>query len=380
MHVLVVGSGNREMALITAMGASPLVKNISSVKWTIPEEVVDYAKRARLTKDDFVIIGPEAPLAAGLVDELAKANIPAFGPTKKAAMLEASKIGAMMVCESLGIPTPRYTFTPSFADARRAIEENDYLVVKADGLAAGKGVKVAETKEEAIEAAHNILCKEEFGDAGRQILLQERLYGPEVSMFFLCDGQEATYIGSARDYKHRYDGNVGPMTGGMGAYSPAPLVTPRILRQVRHWVSLLVRRMWVNDPTNPYRGVLFVGIILVEEKGELVPKVLEFNVRFGDPEAQVLLPLINEDIIPYFLATLEPRGLTRHRPPTFKEEAAVCVCTAEEGYPKMGSRKESFAGLGATIPQARTNAYQALGTAERAGKLKGRVWRTDIAL
>lgn len=375
MRILVVDSAGRGRALAETVSQSPCVTGVSVITWTNNDDTLMQAKAVGA---EFVITGPEAALAAGLVDDLTAAGIAVFGPTKAAAFLETNKIAARDLCDKLGgIPQPAYTFTSSFELARREIELTGHTVVKARGLTGGKGVEVAETVDEAVEAARLMLVERKFGEAGSQILIEERLRGDEVSVFFASDGQEVAYLGCACDHKRRFENNKGPNTGGMGAYAPAPNFTPKLRQQLYKIASRVVRKMWIDGV--PFRGVLFMGVMLVQEKDETVPKLLELNARFGDPETQVILPLINEDIVPYLLATLECRGLTQLPPLTFKDAAAVCVCTADKGYPEVGSRKESFVGVGTTLAVARNNAYEKLKREMLLGNLKARVWRTDIA-
>ena len=329
MRVLLIGSGGREHALAWALAASPLLTKlwvapgnpgIAALAEIVPISVDDIpglVAFAALNEVDLVIPGPEAPLVAGLTDALLHADIDCCGPTKAAAMLEGSKAFTKEVAEAAGVPTARFeTFTDAALARDFAIRRGAPLVVKADGLAAGKGVVVAQTEAEALEAIDRLI-------AAGPVLIEECLSGPEVSLFALCDGLDAVFLGSARDHKRVGDGDTGPNTGGMGAISPVPGFDPepamdRIIRPV---LAEMVGR------GTPFRGILFAGLMLTEAGAALI----EFNVRFGDPECQVLLARLQSDILPALLAACE--GELGNFALRFRDEAACGVVMAAKGYP-----------------------------------------------
>jgi len=339
MKVLVVGSGGREHALCWAIAASPLCDTL----WCAPgnagiaaeaecvpiaaDDVDGLVAFARERAADLVVVGPEAPLVAGLVDRLTDAGIMAFGPSAAAAALEGSKGFTKDLCARHGIPTAAYG---RFGDADAA---KDYvraqgapIVVKADGLAAGKGVTVAATVEEALAAIDDALLGGRFGAAGAEVVIEAFLEGEEASFFALVDGETALPLAGAQDHKRVGDGDTGPNTGGMGAYSPAPVLTPAMAARVMdEIVRPTVRGMAAEG--RPFRGVLYAGLMI----GPAGPKLIEYNVRFGDPECQVLMARLASDLLPALVATCEG-GLDafdlRWRP-----ETALCVVMAARGYP-----------------------------------------------
>ncbi len=341
LKVLVVGSGARESALVWSLNKSDRVGIILSapgnggthhafqrdVKEVDIDGIVALAKAEAV---DLVVVGPEGPLVAGLVDLLAACDINAVGPSKLAARLEGSKIYTKSVCDHLGIPTARWTHSTNFYEARRLIEEwpHGVPVIKADGLCGGKGVFIPKTKAEAIATAELLLVKRTLGPAGDAIVIEERLEGRECSLIALCDGQGAVMLPLARDYKRAFEGDHGPNTGGMGSYSPAPVVTPAVhARAMREIILPTVRGM--EKDGIPYTGFLYAGIMITDEG----PKLLEYNVRLGDPETQVILPLIESDLVEYFVASTHLGGL-KHLPPLHvANKAAVCVVIASDGYP-----------------------------------------------
>jgi phosphoribosylamine--glycine ligase len=350
MHILLLGSGGREHALAWKIAGSPLLAKL----WCAPGnagiareaecvalDVADHAaviEFCRAKAIELVVVGPETPLAAGIVDDLESAGIKAFGPSRRAAQLEASKGFTKALCTEFNIPTGAYRrFT-------RAAEALDYvraqgapIVVKADGLAAGKGVVVAKTQQEA-EDAIAMMFDGAFGAAGAEVVIEEFLEGREVSFFALCDGETAIPLASAQDHKRVFDHDEGPNTGGMGAYSPTPFVTPEVHDQIMNRIMLpAVAGMKARG--TPFRGVLYAGVMLTKDG----PKLFEFNVRFGDPECQVLMLRMMSDIVPAFLAAID--GELAHFDLRWYPEPAVTVVMAAKGYPgdyKKGSRIEGL--------------------------------------
>jgi phosphoribosylamine--glycine ligase len=355
MRVLLIGSGGREHALAMALSSSPLLTGLIAAPGNpgiarFAEiralDIADHAAIVALCRAeaiDFVVIGPETPLVAGLVDVLASAGILAFGPTRAAAQLEGSKGFAKELALACGIPTAAHRRFRDVAAAKRYTHEKGLpLVIKADGLAAGKGVVVATTLAEA-EAAIDAMGAGQFGAV--DFLIEDLLIGEEVSFFALCDGTRALAFGSAQDHKRVGDGDLGPNTGGMGAYSPAPLVTPamseRIMREI---IAPTLAGMTARG--TPFRGILFAGLMI----GPDGPKLIEYNVRFGDPECQVLSLRLAEDLLP--LLQLSASGRLREAPVRFTKEAALGVVLAARGYPGAYEQGSEIRGLadGAALP------------------------------
>ena len=338
MNILIVGSGAREHALVEAMAKSPLCTKIyaapgnpgmegnaelAAIPVTEIERLVAFADNREV---DFVIVGPDLPLALGLVDAMTRRGILAFGPTRAAGRLEASKAFTKDLCRRCGIPTAAAEI---FADPDAAKEYARTLalpvVVKADGLAAGKGVTIARSFEEA-DAAIDETLSGRFGDAGERLLIEQFLDGEEASFFALVDGRRAIVLGSAQDHKAAYDGDKGPNTGGMGAYSPAPVVTPEIEDKIMRRIIEPTVRAMAEDET-PFRGVLFAGVMIVA--GE--PYLIEYNVRFGDPECQVLMARLDGDLLPVLMACAG--GDMGRLRPSLSDKAAMTVVVAAKGYP-----------------------------------------------
>jgi phosphoribosylamine--glycine ligase len=343
MNVLLVGSGGREHALALALSKSPLLTRLFvapgnpgtaaiaenvAIDAAEQDAVVDFCRQSRI---DLVVVGPEVPLVAGLVDALEAAGIAAFGPSMSAARLEGSKGFTKDLCRDAGIPTAAYA---RFSDALSA---RDYvrakgapIVVKADGLAAGKGVVVAGSLAEA-EAAIDWIFGGAFGAAGAEVVIEEFLEGEEVSFFALCDGTRALAFASAQDHKRAYDGDKGPNTGGMGAYSPAPVMSAAIETRV---MSEIIRPTLdgMKARGTPFKGMLFAGLMI----GRDGPKLIEFNVRFGDPETQVMLPRLEEDLLPLLLAAAE--GRLEERAVRLSGQTALTVVMAAKGYPEKPER------------------------------------------
>jgi phosphoribosylamine---glycine ligase len=350
MHILLLGSGGREHALAWKIAASPLVTKL----WCAPGNagiareaecvaldianhgaVIDFC---RANAVDFVVVGPETPLAAGIVDDLGAAGIKAFGPTRAAAQLEGSKGFTKALCTEFGIPTGAYGRFSNAADALAYVRRQGApIVVKADGLAAGKGVVVAMTLAEA-EAAIAMMFDGAFGAAGTEVVIEEFLAGREISFFALCDGDTAIALASAQDHKRAFDHDQGPNTGGMGAYSPTPFVTSEIHDQIMAKI-ILPTVTGMKARGSPFAGVLYAGVMLTADG----PKLFEYNVRFGDPECQVLMLRMMSDIVPALLASCD--GQLKNFDLRWFPEAALTVVMAANGYPgdyKKGTRIEGL--------------------------------------
>ncbi|MFV3073136.1 phosphoribosylamine--glycine ligase [Niveispirillum fermenti] len=344
MKILVVGSGGREHALCWAVKRSPLCDRlycapgnagIAQVAECVPlaaNDVAGITAFARAQNIDFAIVGPEEPLVLGLADSLREAGIPTFGPSAAAAALEGSKGFMKDAVARFGVPTAAYgRFTDVAAAKEFVARQGAPIVVKTDGLAAGKGVTICQTVEEAFAAIDEAMVGRRFGDAGTELVIEEFLDGEEASFFAICDGVRAVALAGAQDHKRAYDGDQGPNTGGMGTYSPAPVLTPALeARIMEEMVLPTVRGMAAEG--KPFIGVLFAGIMVVAgPDGQPVPKLLEYNVRFGDPECQVLMRRLKSDLVPLLLAAAN--GDVSGQQPQWHDEAALCVVMAAEGYP-----------------------------------------------
>lgn len=340
--ILVVGSGAREHALCWALEHSHTVARVLCTPGNggITDEHRRNVKESdipgivKLAKDeavDLVVVGHEAPLVAGLVDVLREAGIAVFGPNAKAAQLEGSKIYAKTFCLSLGIPTARWQWTDNYRHAEEMIHMWGSLpVIKADGLCGGKGVVVPNTKQQAFDAAYDILERKSLGDAGSRIIIEDRLIGREYSIMAFCDGANAVLLPPVRDYKRAHDGNKGLNTGGMGSYSPLPDVDDSLLADIK--TRIIERTLYgmKNHENNPYHGLLYAGIMLTKDG----PQLLEYNVRFGDPETQVVLPRVNHiDFVEHLFACLELGGLSALPALRVHPQAAVCIVLVSAGYP-----------------------------------------------
>ena len=352
MNILVVGSGSREHALAWAIAASPLVDQVYCAPGNagiaedaecVPIGVMDtlgiiaFCKKAAI---DLVVVGPEAPLVAGLVDALEAEGIAAFGPSAAAAALEGSKGFMKDLCAREGIPTAAYRrFTDAAAAKAYIAAQSAPIVIKADGLAAGKGVVVAATVAEANDAVDAALGGR-FGGAGAEIVVEEFLIGEEASFFALCDGVHALPLAAAQDHKRVGDGDTGPNTGGMGAYSPCAAVTPEIERQVMERIVLPTVRAMARDG-RPFKGVLYAGLMLTAEG----PKLLEYNVRFGDPECQPLMMRLQSDLVPALIAARD--GVLNRVDLRWYDAASICVVMAANGYPDDPQRGTEIRGLDA---------------------------------
>jgi len=339
MNILLVGSGGREHALAWKIAASPLVTRFVAapgnpgmaaqceLREVAATDVAGLVALAREIVADLVVIGPESAVDAGLADALQAAGIPCFGPNAQAGQLESSKAFTKAFCDRHGLPTSAYAVCDSAAEAKAALDrfEPPY-VIKADGLAAGKGVVIAAERAEA-EAAIDDAFGGRFGAAGGRVVIEEFLEGEIGSLFALCDGEHSMVFGWAQDHKRAFDGEQGPNTGGMGTYSPAPVFTPQLVEQVR---QRLVEPAFAGIAADgaPYRGVLFVELMATKQG----PKLVEFNVRFGDPECQVLMLRLESDLVPYLVACAN--GTLADMPePQWRDDSAVCVVLAAKGYP-----------------------------------------------
>jgi phosphoribosylamine--glycine ligase len=349
-NVLILGSGAREHALARACAKSTLTGNLfvapgnpgcATVSKTVPLSLAEHANVIAFCQReavDLVVVGPEAPLVSGLADDLIDAGILCFGPTRDAARLEGSKGYAKDFCREYGIPTSDYRRFRDPNEAKTYIRDHGApIVVKADGLSAGKGVVVAKTFEEA-EAAVDMLLSNVIGSVRAEIVVEEFLEGEEVSFFALCDGVVAVPFASAQDHKRAGEGEKGPNTGGMGAYSPSSIMTPELSQRIsREIVTPTLRGM--NERGSPFRGVLFAGLI-IDKRG---PKVIEFNVRFGDPEAEVILPRLRDDLLPLLFACAT--GTLKGDPPKFCSNSALAVVMAARGYPGEPLRGSRIGGI-----------------------------------
>ncbi|MDD5596136.1 MAG: phosphoribosylamine--glycine ligase [Candidatus Omnitrophica bacterium] len=416
MRILVIGSGGREHALGWKIAQSKLADKVFcapgnggisqiaeciDIKADDIEGILDFVKKEKI---DFTVVGPEVPLAAGIVDEFRNRKLKIFGPQKKAARLEASKIFAKEIMAKYNVPTAAFKI---FSDAKEAYDYIDEYgapcVIKADGLAQGKGVIVARDVAEAKEAVKSILEDKVFGEAGKRLIIEDCLQGVEASILVFTDGKTVVPLASSQDHKRIFDGDSGPNTGGMGAYSPAPVVTAKIFQEI---MEKVIQRTiaGLSKEGITYQGVLYAGIMLTDSG----PKTLEFNVRFGDPETQAILPRLKSDLLEVMLAVSE-ESLSRIKL-DWDNRACVCVVCASGGYPgdytkgkeisglaeaaKMkdvmvfhaGTKKEGdkiltsggrvlgVTGLGATIKEAIAKTYQA---AEKI-KFEGMHYRHDI--
>ena len=352
MRILVIGSGGREHALAWKISQSKLCNKlfcapgnggiaqsaeIIDIKADDVAGLLNFAKKEKI---DLTVVGPEKSLALGIVDEFTKSGLKIFGPNKRAAKLEASKVFSKELMAKYKVPTADFKVFDSPDAAKKYIEVNGApCVVKADGLAAGKGVVVAKTVEEAKDAVTSIMQDKVFGDAGKKIIIEECLVGQEASILVITDSQEVVALASAQDHKRIFDQDQGANTGGMGAYSPAPIVTADILKEVMDKIIYQVIDGVAKEGID-YRGVLYAGIMLTKEG----PQALEFNVRFGDPETQAILPRLKSDLVEVMLATSVGK-LSKIGVLEWDRRACVCVVCAARGYPGNYSQGQEIGGL-----------------------------------
>lgn len=416
MNILVIGRGGREHAIIWALCQSPKVSRvycapgnagIAQLAECVPIGELDFAALGRFALErrvDLVVVGPEDPLFAGVVDHFEAIGIPAFGPRRAAAELEGSKVFAKRLMARYGIPSAAYASFDSYEAARDYVyRQAAPIVVKADGLAAGKGVTVAQTLEEADEALKAVMLDKVFGDAGNRVVIEEFLAGQEMSILSFVDGETVVPMVPAQDHKPVFDGDRGPNTGGMGTYSPVPHIPQSVVEEAVETIIRPTVRAMVREG-RPFRGVLFAGLMVTPE-GK--PKAIEFNCRFGDPETQVVLPRLKSDLAEIMLATVE--GRLADVKPEWSDEAAVCVVLASGGYPGAyrkglpirgldrversvvfhagtalkdgavvtdGGRLLGVTATGADLAEARAKAYADIEKIEYEGKH----FRTDIGL
>ncbi len=374
MRVLVVGSGGREHALCWAIAASSLCDTLYCAPGNAgiareaecvaikADDIPAIRAFARKNAIDLVVVGPEAPLCAGLVDALTEDGIAAFGPTAAAARLEGSKGCTKDICAKYSIPTAAYARFSDLAPARAYLQKvGAPIVVKADGLAAGKGVIMAETIDQADAALADMLQSGGFGQAGAEVVIEEWLHGEEASFFALVDGDHALPLASAQDHKRVGDGDSGPNTGGMGAYSPAPIVTDKMAGRVMdEIIGPTLKAM--RDMGSPYRGVLYAGLMITDTG----PKLIEYNARFGDPECQVLMARLKSDILPALMASTE--GGLKNLDLRWHDDAALTVVMAAKGYPGKYEQGSEIRGIEAAEAIDGVTVFHA-GTAMRDGKL-----------
>jgi len=365
MKILVVGSGGREHTLTWKLqqsdkvdqiyvapgnaGTAELATNLD-IKDTDIERLIEFAQTEEI---DLTFVGPEVPLVAGIVDQFNEAGLAVFGPNQKAAQLEGSKVFSKNLMKNYDIPTAKYE---SFTKAEKAIDyikqEGAPIVVKAEGLAAGKGVIVAETTTEAIEAVEEIMLDEKFGAAGTRIVVEEFLEGEEATVLAFTDGETIVPMMPSQDHKQAYDNDQGPNTGGMGAYAPAPIVDKEMLSHVKEEILETTLDALKEEGIN-YKGVIYCGLMIKDG----VPKVLEYNVRFGDPEAQVVLPLLETDLVDIARAIIDERLAELEI--NWSAKTAVCVIMASGGYPVDYNTGKEITGIEAAESDQDTIVFQA---------------------
>lgn len=415
MRILIVGSGGREHAIAWALSKSDKVERlycapgnagIAELAECVPiseDQFEPLTKFAKEQEIDLVVVGPEAPLFAGLVDVLEEAGLKAFGPRRNAAIIEGSKVFTKQLMRKYNIPTAAYESFDNYEEALAYLrKQRAPIVVKADGLAAGKGVTVAATLEEAERALREIMVDKVFGEAGAQVVIEEFLSGQEMSILAFVDGETVRPMVPSQDHKPVYDGDKGPNTGGMGTYSPVPHIPQSVVDEAIGTILIPAARAMVREG-RPFRGVLYAGLMITEQG----PKTVEFNCRFGDPETQVVLPRLKTDLTDIFMATVN--GKLQEIEIEWSDEAAVCVVLASGGYPgpyekgkpitgldqveqsvvfhagtkladgrivTNGGRLLGVTALGKDIAEARAKAYADIAKI----RYEGKHYRTDIAL
>jgi phosphoribosylamine--glycine ligase len=374
VKVLLVGSGGREHALAWKLKQSPLLRELhcapgnagiaqlATCHGVSAEDVPGLLALARRLALDLTVVGPEAPLVAGIVDEFAANGLRAFGPTKAAAALEGSKSFCRELLERHNLPSAKYAvFTEPDSALRYVREQGAPIVVKADGLAAGKGAIVCASVEQAEAAVRRILVDRAFGDAGDRLVVEECLQGPELSLIAFSDGETVSPMVPSQDHKRIGEGDTGPNTGGMGCYSPVPVVTPEVFQQaVEQVLKPTVAAMAAEGRL--YKGVLYAGLMLTDTG----PRVLEFNARFGDPETQVILPRLESDLLEIMLAVVD--GKLDSVSPKWSERVAVCVVVASGGYPGSYEKGKPIGGLDEAEKLDDVTVFHA-GTAQRDGRV-----------
>jgi phosphoribosylamine--glycine ligase len=373
MNILLLGSGGREHALAWKIAASPLVTKLwcapgnagiareaecVAVDITDHAAVIDFCRRNAV---DFVVVSPDAPIAAGIVDDLNAAGFKAFGPTRAAGRLESSKHFTKTLCRDNHIPTAKYQHFTDAEPAKAYIRrEGAPIVVKADGLAAGKGVVVAMTEREAL-AAVDMMFGGGFGGAGAEVVIEEFMQGEEASFFALCDGEHALPLATAQDHKRAFDGDTGPNTGGMGAYSPAPVMTDAINARVMDEMIVPTLRA-LKAMGAPYKGVLYAGVMVTKDG----PKLVEYNARFGDPECQVLMLRMMSDVLPALMACAD--GQLKNFSLRWYDDVALTVIMATKGYPGDYGKGSVIRGLDEAAKVEGVEIFHA-GTISKDGKI-----------
>ncbi|QDT42238.1 Phosphoribosylamine--glycine ligase [Gimesia alba] len=376
MKVLVIGQGGREHALVWKLAQSDSVSQVfcapgnagtQSEATNVAISVSDIPQMVAFAKEESIrlaVVGPEVPLVAGMADALRAEGIAVFGPSKAAAELEGSKSFAKQMMWKANVPTAKSETFSNFEAAEAYLEEREEqpLVIKADGLAAGKGVLICDTKQEALDGIKSLMKIKEFGDAGKTVIIEEKLIGQEVSILAIVSGSTIIPLETSQDHKAAHDGDKGPNTGGMGAYSPAPLVTDALMDEIIEKILVpMVNVMKIED--RPFNGVLYAGLMITNQG----PKVLEFNVRFGDPEAQPVLMRLKTDLAQLLLAAAEER-LDEIEPLEWDERPTVCVVMASEGYPGDYEKGRVIRGLGEAAELADTKVFHA-GTTTKDGQV-----------
>ena len=351
MKVLVIGSGGREHTICWKIAQSKKVDSlfcapgnggISKIATLVDvgaEDIDGLVKFAKSNNIYLTVVGPEAPLVKGIVDVFQKEGLRIFGPTRQASMIEGSKIFAKEMMERWGVPTADFKVFDNYKEAEEYIKQRDVpLVIKADGLAAGKGVTVCHTKDEALKALKDAMVNKKFGASGERLVVENCLEGEEASIIVISDGENIVPLATSQDHKRIFDGDKGSNTGGMGAYSPAPVVTPEEEHRIMNKIIMPIIKGMANDGMH-YKGVLYVGIMVTDEG----PKVLEFNVRFGDPEMQAIFPRMKSDLIDLIERSIDGnlKGVT----PLWDKRCCVCVVMASDGYPGKYEKGKEIKGL-----------------------------------